>query len=288
MEYTLVEEELGMSIPEEVTALVANEAIHLGKYNLRLLEPQEVIEEYAYLQEESTLTFGLPLLPFLTDGNSNSVGIYCSGVFRGMLVYLDHEDLDFTPAFKSVDSFTEHLWLNEPENIGEETEYPRAKGAEEDYPLFLLSLTNYRETEDRDTKTYWALCALNFVPDDEPGILREFLLSGDKLVHEKACAVIRARKDCRFIEDLGSLVDFSAAQTNKNIAAINTLGELGTAESRQTLLSLVEGKETGGYGIYLLHALGRCGVETKKVPNQMKGWEFYFLDEEKGEWLQLK
>jgi hypothetical protein len=86
-------------------------------------------EEFALTQEWlSAYALGAELLPIFTNNESDFVGVYTTGLLKGKVALVIHDDLDFTPVFSSIQSFLKIIqeynfddWYNIPKT---ECDYP--------------------------------------------------------------------------------------------------------------------------------------------------------------------
>lgn len=107
--------ELEVSLPEEIVNVLEQ---HAGvqqqrEFVLRMLKSEEVREMQDALSDFEVFE---SILPLWTDDNSNYVAIYVDGPLKHRVCYLNHEETDNSPAFRSVENFIRELEKDEQQD----------------------------------------------------------------------------------------------------------------------------------------------------------------------------
>ena len=74
---------------------------------LRLMPVSEVIETHHFVKEFGWASQGLRL--FWYDGNSNYAGLYVAGALEGRVCFIDHEEPDLAPVYRTLHRFLDTL-----------------------------------------------------------------------------------------------------------------------------------------------------------------------------------
>ncbi|OWR32348.1 SMI1/KNR4 family protein [Saccharibacillus sp. O23] len=122
--------ELGATFDEEArTALEAHDKVQNEEdFYIRLIDGQEMREMTEAL---SGIEVFADILPLWTDGNSNYFAVYTGGPLRGRICYLNHEETDNSPIFRSVLSLIRRLENNPQADADElQADYPPPREAE--------------------------------------------------------------------------------------------------------------------------------------------------------------
>ncbi|ULO08512.1 HEAT repeat domain-containing protein [Paenibacillus sp. 19GGS1-52] len=73
---------------------------------LRLMESVEITETVQFM---SNIEVYHGIIPLWTDNNSNYIGINIQGVCKYRISYLNHEETNLSPGFRSIKSFTTQI-----------------------------------------------------------------------------------------------------------------------------------------------------------------------------------
>lgn len=198
------------------------------------LADEEFAEMQAYLGSFPVYQF---LVPFLTDDNSNYYCLYVDGPLKGMVCYVDHEELDLAPRFRSLSSFINTL-NNHPGSYGLEDFEDRAFDfpSREVSPNYLQdqkiigalyhALAAAADDDQQRTQTAFALMALAS-PTDIETIIYPFLDDEDMYVQERAIALVGFHAYQPAVAKLTALA--TQAQHNGQLAAKIALQKIAAA-----------------------------------------------------------
>lgn len=223
---------------------------------------------------------------FWTDDNSNYMGVFLQEPLRGNVFFLDHEDIDCAPCFRSVHNFYEALlMLIEKNTLLEdddddyldwpdlETDFPHKSIDLEHHAQDLLTAETYlqlynQESESRRRRQA-ALIAMNVLPFD----VREPLVSladdhNDMWIQAQAIDIFALRKDEDAIDQIESIIQTNSH--NARSAGIRALGEIGTEKAALVLSRFANNLkqyDAEGYAPSVLWSLQKLGFETKHNQN---------------------
>jgi hypothetical protein len=166
----------------------------------RLLPIDEALETNAIFA--STFEFEpLPgrVLWAWTDDNGSHAAVFLDGPLKGWVTVFDHENPEYTPAFRSVRSFLERL-LREPDAL----DLPRlrrdvptmcpAPGTDGfDRELAFDCLARCQSAPDDGWRRTWAECFIALLPVSDTQLVAEMLRDPDLCGVEKAVALVELR-----------------------------------------------------------------------------------------------
>lgn len=185
---------VGLEFPDEISEQFRNDSYSKSQHELpmRLLSPQEALEIYNWLEKNLWVK---GLCPLWTDDNSNYAAVYIHKPLNYRVCFIDHEEIDLSPVFVSVESFLEVL----ESNHGKDWYYlPR------DYPVLnKIILRTQIKTDlevieelkqlmfegDADKRQYYAFCIMALTPYQHIDMLIPFLTDDDMWIQERACTV---------------------------------------------------------------------------------------------------
>ncbi|MFD0715003.1 hypothetical protein [Paenibacillus sp. GCM10027626] len=79
------------------------------EFYFRLMELEEILETTDFL---SSIEVYQNIIPLWTDDNSNYIGFHFQGACTYKISYLNHEETDLSPGFRSINSFITELELH--------------------------------------------------------------------------------------------------------------------------------------------------------------------------------
>lgn len=181
--------ELEVSLPEEVVKVLER---HAGvqqqrEFVLRILKSEEVREMLDALSDFEVFE---SILPLWTDDSSNYVAIYVDGPLKHRICYLNHEETDNSPAFRSVENFIHELEKDEQQDWEDlNKDYPSL--AAEAYPEDLsiiheLVRLSERTDLDEDLRCQYLLSMLALISYDRLPMVLPFVEDEDPYVRERA------------------------------------------------------------------------------------------------------
>lgn len=200
------------------------------------LADEEFKEMQAYLGSFPVYQF---LVPFLTDDNSNYYCLYVDGPLKGMVCYLNHEELDLAPRFRSLSSFIDIL-NNHPGSNGLEDfedrvfDFPSREVSpnysqdQEIIGALYHALAVAADDDQQRTQTAFALMALAS-PTDIETIIYPFLADEDMYVQERAIALVGLHAYQPAVAKLTALA--TQAQHNGQLAAKIALQKIAAASA---------------------------------------------------------
>ncbi len=232
----------------------------------RLMPIAEAIDFHRIAQCEGWTESGVRV--FWSDDNSNYAGFYVTGPLRGRLCYIDHEETDLSPVYRSLRSFLEAMlaamdegcdWPDLP------TDYPayrptaKPEEAQHDWAAAQALRPLLEGAEDDRERQYAAFCIMALAPFEQTEALLGFLWDDDMWVQERCCAILGRRKYDPAVPQLAEVA--IRGGHNGRGAAIKALGAIASEASLAQLLQLI-GKLPPGYAGYLGRALQGCGCEV--------------------------
>ena len=184
--------ELGVTFSEEVrAALEAHEQLQGNKdFYISLIDGREMKEMRSALQGIEVFA---DLLPLWTDGNSNYYAVYDKGPLQGRVCYLNHEETDNSPVFRSILSLVRALERDPQADADElEADYPPARDIdsrwiEEDLTAIegLRRQLSERQHDD-ELRLQLLMSIMALTPYDRLDTLLMYLEDEDPYVRERA------------------------------------------------------------------------------------------------------
>lgn len=166
------------------------------EYRLKALNSEEIREMLAYMDGIEVYQ---GIVPLWTDGHSNYIGLYVKGPLAYRVCYLDHEETDVSPAFRSVESFVEVLDKQREADWEDLTKDYPVSGSystnEEERAADLKSIdelhvmiNDVQDDEDQRRQYLFSLMALTSYNNLDS--LLPFLADEDMFVQERACEIM--------------------------------------------------------------------------------------------------
>ena len=259
-----LESTLQVKLPEDLVSLYGNHngAADRGKLPWRLLPTCEAEAMNAELRRERILPPEVSL--FWTDDEGDFAGIYFAGPLTGNVCFIDHEDPDFTPRFKTLKRFLNavitaakfgHSWREMP------SDYPCSKN-ESDAESLQQLLTQFRSVTDFRERCQLAFDIMALTPLERTADLLPFLDDEDLWVQERAAEHLGKRRYAPAIPLLVKVAQRDAGRVpNAQIGAIVALGRMKSAEGLESLLGLADTIQR--FHSYIIRALELHGCSIK-------------------------
>lgn len=198
-------------------------------YLLRLMEPDEVIEMADILSEMEVYQ---DIIPLWTDDHSNYIGLQVQGACQYRISYIDHEETDVSPGFRSVSSFIAELeqhpsfyWDELKKDYPSDIEISHAE-MDEDLrcidELNQLICSNQQIDDDIRGQCIFSIMALT--PKRNLDSLLKYLDDEDMFVQERACEILGFH---RYIPARDKLIEVSTnGMHNGKLAAKRALARI--------------------------------------------------------------
>jgi hypothetical protein len=180
---------------------------------------------------------------FWTDDNSNYAGVFLDAPLYGRVFFLNHDEPDLTPRFRSIESFCRSmLAAAEQDWVDMATDYPRLTDpadieGDEDRALaiaYLRDMAALRWEDDAYSK--FAYRALNLLPPRDLELVLPLFDSADFWVQERACETVGLWRCAKAVPDLLRVA--RTTRHNGRTAAVRALQRIGTAEAGGALKML--------------------------------------------------
>lgn len=162
---------------------------------LRLMDSDEIIEVAEFMSEIEVYQ---DIIPLWTDDNSNYIGVYIQGASKYRICYINHEETDLSPGFRSISSFITKLGLHPNFDWDElEKDYPseiEISSTEMDEDLSCIdelnNLISSNQLENDDIRCQYIFSIMALTPIKHLESLIKYLDDEDMYVQEKACEII--------------------------------------------------------------------------------------------------
>lgn len=202
----------------------------LSHFDMRVLTLSE-IEELSFLFRNNLMFNNL--VPLFSDDNSNYAAVYVGGPMKNKICYLDHEETDISPVFRSINSFVQAIRQN-PESGW--CDIPR------DYPVLLEELETNRTSDDlrvieeirnfinkeneldENYRANLLFCIMALTPKSNLNEIIKYLYDEDMWVQERACRVLGYHKYEPATEHLKKVME--NGMHNGKLAAKRALNEI--------------------------------------------------------------
>lgn len=181
-------------IPENISSGLDThyEGQKKNEFFLRMLTQDEITELFQYM---SSIDVYRDIFPLWTDNNSNYIGLFYDGPLKYRVCYINHEEMDISPGFRSVDSFVAEIEKNFQLDWDElEKDYPRDKEHNNneymDHDLSSIQLLNQRLESselDDELRCQYIFCIMALTPYNQLDTLLKYLDDEDMYVQERAC-----------------------------------------------------------------------------------------------------
>ncbi|GCD10033.1 HEAT repeat domain-containing protein [Clostridium tagluense] len=165
-----------------------------SEFFIRLMEIDEVLEMKDFFDKCEVFR---NLIPIWTDDNSNYVCMYYSGTLKYRICYLNHEETDIAPQYRSIQAFINELEKDEEYDWQELIkDYPTRDKMNRTYEEKELSTIKELNTAldssdlDEDLRTQIIYSILTLTPYDHLDSIIKYLDDEDCYVQERACEVV--------------------------------------------------------------------------------------------------
>ncbi|MGG4341710.1 HEAT repeat domain-containing protein [Paenibacillus lautus] len=198
-------------------------------YFLRLLEFDEIIELADFMSEIKVYQ---DIIPLWTDDNSNYIGLHIQGACKYRISYINHEETDLSPGFRSISSFITKLEQHPNFDWDElKKDYPSEKensSTEIDEDLSCIeelnNLISSNQLINDDIRCQYIFSIMALTPKRYLDSLIKYLDDEDMYVQERACEIIGFH---RYIPAREKLKDLSInGMHNGKLAAKRALASI--------------------------------------------------------------
>lgn len=233
---------------------------------MRLMTFSEVAEIYQAFQDGTwgPLEVHSSMCPFWTDDNSNFAGLYVVGLLNGKVCCIDHEEVDLSPAYASVQSFQDAATTASVQDLGWQEfrrDYPAPEPADnlqteaQDWRIVESLRPLYAVSQDR-LRVHYAYCIMVLTPYAQTVSLLDYTYDRNMHIQAEACEILGLR---RYKAATNRLAEVARnGMQNGRIASVLALGKIGSLESRRFLEELLPTMPEG-YGSYIKRALEKAG-----------------------------
>lgn len=227
-----------------------------GPLAMRLLSLKEVRELLPHFAE-------FEACPFWENG-SDCAAVLLSGPQKGQVCFIDHEEPDPTPKFRSPESFMSTLL----DHAGKDLDWRELPVEDLSDPGILDALRKALADARTETAHRWtSFRVIDLLGREDFEELTTFARNTDPYVRERACERIGKLKIEVAVE---LLYDIARNGThNDPISAIVALGRLGSSDAGRRLADLAP--HMPGYDVYIASALEKCGATVDRGP---RPWRF--------------
>jgi len=179
---------------------------------------------------------------FWTDDNSNYAGVFLAAPLRGRVFFLDHDEPDDAPRFRSIESFCRStLAAAEKDWSDMVTDYPRLTDpadidGDEDRAVAIAYLRDLPAACSADAYAVFAYCALNLLPPRDFALALPLFDSTDMWGQERACKMIGLWRRAEAVPDLLRVA--RTGMSNGRVEAVRALQRIQTAEAKKAVKML--------------------------------------------------
>ncbi|MFT9845964.1 HEAT repeat domain-containing protein [Aneurinibacillus sp. REN35] len=167
------------------------------EFFIRLMSIQEIVEAVECL---SAFEMYREIIPLWTDDHSNYVGVYFWGPMQYRVCYINHEETDLSPAFRSVQSFSTLLeqhpesdWYDLPKDYpGSETN--AALIANDMVAIAELNTALQAEELDEEIRCQLLFSIMALTPYHKLDTLMSYMDDENMYVQERACEILGFHK----------------------------------------------------------------------------------------------
>ncbi|WP_017426597.1 hypothetical protein [Paenibacillus sp. ICGEB2008] len=165
------------------------------KVQLRLLSEQELAESIEWMAQIEVFKY---IIPLWTDDHSNYVGLYVEGPLAYKLCYINHEETDLSPRYRSTASLIAELEQN-PELDWEQLrqDYPSdndisTEQLAEDIRCMheLQAILEKDSSMEDDVRCQLLYSLMAITPVSEADSLLPYVDDEDMYVQERACILL--------------------------------------------------------------------------------------------------
>ncbi|MGG3510128.1 HEAT repeat domain-containing protein [Paenibacillus lautus] len=198
-------------------------------YFLRLMEFEEIIELADFMSEIEVYQ---DIIPLWTDDNSNYIGLHIQGACKYRISYINHEEADLSPGFRSISSFITKLELHPNSDWDElKKDYPseiEISSTEIDEDLSCIdelnNLISSNQLINDDIRCQYIFSIMALTPKGYLNSLIKYLDDEDMYVQERACEIIGFH---RYIPAKEKLIEISInGMHNGKLAAKRALARI--------------------------------------------------------------
>lgn len=197
-------------------------------FSFRLMNLEEIIELIEFM---SSIEVYHNIIPLWTDDNSNYVGVYYQGPLKYRVCYIDHEETDISPGFRSLSAFIYSLeqdpdfdWDELKKDYPTEAEINIQDLRDDENCINDLNnlLTSARLNDDLRCQIIFSLMAVT--PKIHLHFLVKYLDDEDMYVQERACEILGYH---RYIPAKDKLIEVSEfGMHNGKLAAKKALSRI--------------------------------------------------------------
>ncbi|UNK20304.1 HEAT repeat domain-containing protein [Paenibacillus sp. N3/727] len=221
---------LNIEVPNDFIEILElhKEKQNANEFALRVMDSDEVIELIEFL---SDIEVYQNIIPLWTDDNSNYVGVFYQCPLKHRVCYIDHEETDISPSFRSVSSFIRSIeqdpdldWRELKKEYPVETE-SSIQDLEDDQKSIdeLNHLLNSNDLDD-DLRCQLLFSIMALTPKMHLDSLVKYLDDEDMYVQERACEILGYH---RYIPAKDKLIEVSeSGMHNGKQAAKRALSRL--------------------------------------------------------------
>lgn len=200
MRFNKLFERLNIKIPQEEIDILESHERNQNEhdYDLRLLNDNEVIELMEWMSEVEVYRH---IVPLWTDDNSNYIGVYHQGTLKYRICYINHEETDTSPGFRSISSFTNSIDQHPDLEWSElNKDYPAivtVDSGDRDHDIQSIQELNHLLASDElddDLRCQVIFSIMALTPIDQLESLMAFLDDEDMYVQERACEIMGFHK----------------------------------------------------------------------------------------------
>ncbi|MEY8744400.1 HEAT repeat domain-containing protein [Bacillales bacterium AN1005] len=193
------------------------------------MEIEEVIEMADFMSEMEVYQ---GIIPLWTDDHSNYIGLQVQGACQYRISYINHEETDVSPGFRSVQSFISKLEQHPSYDWDElNKDYPsdiEISHAEMDEDLRCIDELNKfissNQQIDDDIRCQYIFSIMALTPKRNLDSLIKYLDDEDMYVQERACEILGFH---RYIPARDKLVEVSTnGMHNGKLAAKRALARI--------------------------------------------------------------
>ncbi|MDX2141671.1 MAG: HEAT repeat domain-containing protein [Chloroflexota bacterium] len=217
---------------------------------------------------------------FWTDDKSNYAGVYLAQPLTGCVFFVDHEEADYSPRFRSIYSFITALADIADRNSDNhatkqlqwwdlKTDFPKRQPEpeydKEEHHIAKQYIQQFHLTHDHAARTRFAYFAMNLLPFDVREPLVMFAdYERDFYVQERALEIFGLRKDNAAVPQIEPIIRKS--RTYSRIAGLIALGNIATPDAINALIRVSQDVEDlhPNSTTYIAGALQKAGIETKR------------------------
>lgn len=196
MYYQQLLTKLNIEVPNDFIEILELHKVkqNANEFTLRVMDSDEIVELIEFL---SDIEVYQNIIPLWTDDNSNYVGVFYQGPLKYKVCYLDHEETDISPGFRSVSSFIRTIEQDPDLDWRElKKEYPvKTESSVQDLEVDqkcideLYRLISVNEI-DEDLRCQLLFSVMALTPKKHLDTLIKYLDDEDMYVQERACEIL--------------------------------------------------------------------------------------------------